>query len=77
MTTEPPGQYPASQYAHTTAFDAGTLAVSEIHNLHYEQYGKKDGKPGECIILSSPVQVSLARTSAFSRNHYNQLNYHT
>jgi len=45
MTTEAPCQHPVSQYAHTSAFDTGTLAVSEIHSLHYEQYGKEDGKP--------------------------------
>ena len=59
MTTEPPGQHPASQYAHTTAFDAGTLAVSEIHNLHYEQYGKQDGKPGESALLCKALYKCL------------------
>lgn len=33
-------------YIHSDAFDSGTLAVGTIHHLHYEQYGKPDGKPG-------------------------------
>jgi len=38
-------------YNHTAAFDTGKLPVSEIHTLHYEQYGKKDGKPGKNTII--------------------------
>jgi proline iminopeptidase len=34
-------------YIHETAFETGRLPVGEIHTLHYEQYGKKDGKPGK------------------------------
>lgn len=33
-------------YTHSAAFDDGFLEVSSIHTLHYEQYGKPDGKPG-------------------------------
>lgn len=32
-------------YTHSAAFDAGFLQVSQIHQIHYEQYGKKDGRP--------------------------------
>ncbi|KAF2479404.1 proline iminopeptidase [Neohortaea acidophila] len=32
-------------YKHSPAFDEGFLQVSELHKLHYEQYGKRDGKP--------------------------------
>ncbi|WPH04585.1 proline iminopeptidase [Acrodontium crateriforme] len=32
-------------YKHSEPFDSGFLAVDNIHNLYYEQYGKKDGKP--------------------------------
>jgi proline iminopeptidase len=39
QTTKPP-------YTHSSAFDEGFLEVSPIHKLHYEQYGKSDGKPG-------------------------------
>lgn len=38
-------------YAHTEAYDSGVLPVGTIHKLHYEQYGKKDGKPGKTIRL--------------------------
>lgn len=34
-------------YSHADAFDEGFLSVGSIHKIHYEQYGKKDGKPGE------------------------------
>ena len=34
-------------YAHAAAFDSGFLPVGEIHKLHYEQYGKLEGKPGK------------------------------
>ena len=39
-------------YAHDDAFDAGFLKVDDIHSLHYEQYGSRDGKPGELHKLS-------------------------
>lgn len=32
-------------YQHADAFDSGVLPVGSIHKLHYEQYGRKDGKP--------------------------------
>ncbi|EGD90439.1 prolyl aminopeptidase [Trichophyton rubrum D6] len=32
-------------YSHADAFDEGFLSVGSIHKIHYEQYGKKDGKP--------------------------------
>ncbi|KAF2170370.1 hypothetical protein M409DRAFT_35925 [Zasmidium cellare ATCC 36951] len=32
-------------YVHSASFDSGTLPVGTIHKLHYEQYGKPDGKP--------------------------------
>ncbi|KAM5495856.1 putative prolyl aminopeptidase [Microsporum canis] len=32
-------------YSHADAFDEGFLPVGSIHKIHYEQYGKKDGKP--------------------------------
>ncbi|KAH8880946.1 proline iminopeptidase [Thozetella sp. PMI_491] len=35
----------APGYQHADAFDLGVLAVGDIHKLHYEQYGKPDGKP--------------------------------
>ncbi|OKL60560.1 hypothetical protein UA08_04410 [Talaromyces atroroseus] len=38
-------QVESREYAHQPAFDRGYLAVGPIHKLHYEQYGKEDGKP--------------------------------
>ncbi|KAJ5946691.1 proline iminopeptidase [Penicillium verhagenii] len=32
-------------YKHSTPFDSGFLRVDSIHDIHYEQYGNKDGKP--------------------------------
>lgn len=37
-------QMPA--YTHSAAFDSGRVAVDDIHQIYYEQYGKRDGKPG-------------------------------
>jgi proline iminopeptidase len=42
---------PSFGYAHTEAFDSRVLPVGTIHKLHYEQYGKKDGKPGKTVHL--------------------------
>jgi hypothetical protein len=38
---------PEIGYTHDDAFDEGDLQVSELHRIHYSQYGKRDGKPGE------------------------------
>ncbi|KFX97638.1 hypothetical protein V490_02688 [Pseudogymnoascus sp. VKM F-3557] len=32
-------------YKHATAFDEGFLQVSQLHKIHYAQYGKKNGQP--------------------------------
>lgn len=32
-------------YAHDEPYDSGFLSVSDIHRIHYEQYGNPDGKP--------------------------------
>lgn len=34
-----------SSYTHDDPYDSGFLAVGDIHKIHYEQYGKQDGKP--------------------------------
>jgi proline iminopeptidase len=60
----PPGQRPVSGYAHTEAFDSGFLAVGEIHQLHYEQYGKKDGKPGKEPFHPTPAVTSNSRSTS-------------
>lgn len=32
-------------YNHDDPYDSGFLPVSDIHKIHYEQYGKQDGQP--------------------------------
>lgn len=34
-------------YIHDDPFDKGSLAVGTIHQIHYEQYGNPDGRPGK------------------------------
>jgi proline iminopeptidase len=44
-----------SGYEHSDPFDEGMLAVSSIHRLHYEQYGRPDGKRGTIIPLKPTI----------------------
>ena len=37
---------PKLGYVHDAPFEASLLKVDEIHSIHYEQYGLKDGLPG-------------------------------
>lgn len=46
-------------YTHDAPFDAGFLNVDDIHKIHYEQYGKKDEKPGT---FSTPPILPIALT---------------
>ena len=32
-------------HRHASAFDEGFLQVSDLHKIHYEQYGREDGRP--------------------------------
>jgi proline iminopeptidase len=41
----------ATGYQHDDAWDTNWLKVDETHELHYQQYGKKDGKPGTKELL--------------------------
>lgn len=52
---------PAKQPGHEHAgpFDAGYLPVDDIHKLHYEQYGKRDGKPGRSNAKSLAALFAL------------------
>lgn len=34
-------------HEHEDAWDQDYLRVDDTHEIYYEQYGKKDGKPGE------------------------------
>jgi proline iminopeptidase len=33
-------------YEHDDSWDTNWLKVDDVHELYYEQYGKKDGKTG-------------------------------
>ena len=33
-------------HEHEDAWDEGWLRVDDVHEIYYQQYGKKDGKPG-------------------------------
>ena len=51
----------SSGYSHSEAFGAGFLSVGSIHQLHYEQYGKQDGKP--VVFLHGGPGGSTSRTN--------------
>lgn len=34
-------------HQHEDAWDRGWLRVDDVHEIYYQQYGKKDGKPGQ------------------------------
>ncbi|KAJ5809880.1 uncharacterized protein N7503_002098 [Penicillium pulvis] len=59
-----------SGYTHSDAFDSGTLAVGTIHRLHYEQYGKPDGKPVLFLHGGPGGQTSKANTAYFNPSIY-------
>jgi hypothetical protein len=44
-----------SGHQHSEAWDSGFLQVDDLHNLHYEQYGPRDGKPGWFSSLNLPA----------------------
>ncbi|KAK8115905.1 Alpha/Beta hydrolase protein [Apiospora sp. TS-2023a] len=52
-------------YVHEDAFDEGFLQVDQIHNLHYEQYGPKDGKPVIFLHGGPGAGTSKANTAFF------------
>jgi hypothetical protein len=35
-----------TSYEHEDAWDVNWLRVDDTHELYYQQFGKKDGKPG-------------------------------
>lgn len=47
---------PPAGYTHGDPWDVNWLRVDPIHELYYQQYGKKDGKPG-IYMLTPPVLV--------------------
>jgi hypothetical protein len=49
-------------YQHDDAWDQGHLRVDDIHEVYYEQYGKKDGKPGELMLFLVLIDCALRNT---------------
>jgi pimeloyl-ACP methyl ester carboxylesterase len=52
-------------YRHSTPFDSGFLSVGSIHKIHYEQYGNKDGRPGNLRDLFRCAGLELILTVVF------------
>jgi proline iminopeptidase len=42
-------------YEHEDAWDVNWLRVDDIHELYYQQFGKKNGKPGGSRISLSQL----------------------
>jgi proline iminopeptidase len=57
-------------YKHDPSYDSGYLEVSDIHRLHYEQYGKEDGKPVVFLHGGPGGQTSYANTIFFDPSFY-------
>lgn len=38
---------PQEGYDHEEAFESSMLPVDDIHSIHYEQYGLRNGLPGK------------------------------
>ncbi|CAL5868432.1 uncharacterized protein PFLUO_LOCUS2657 [Penicillium psychrofluorescens] len=59
-----------TSYTHSDAFDQGRLKVSDLHTLHYEQYGKPDGKPVIFLHGGPGGNTSKASTVYFDPSVY-------
>ena len=57
-------------YKHDSPYDSGFLKVSDIHRLHYEQYGKQDGKPVVFLHGGPGGQTSFSNTTFFDPSFY-------
>ncbi|OKL57334.1 hypothetical protein UA08_07456 [Talaromyces atroroseus] len=57
-------------YSHGPAFDEGFLSVSSLHALHYEQYGKVDGKPALFLHGGPGGSTSQSNTIYFNPSVY-------
>jgi hypothetical protein len=43
-------------YTHKEEFDSGDLQVSDLHRIHYVQYGEPNGKTGKTIFPTRITQ---------------------
>lgn len=50
-------------HQHEDAWDKDWLKVDDTHEIYYEQYGKKDGKPGMIQTIHTNTNLS---THAYS-----------
>ncbi|KAL4861790.1 proline iminopeptidase [Aspergillus spectabilis] len=57
-------------YTHSDAFDTGILPVSDIHTLHYEQYGNPAGKPVLFLHGGPGGSTSKSNTKFFNPSIY-------
>ncbi|POS71567.1 hypothetical protein DHEL01_v210038 [Diaporthe helianthi] len=57
-------------YAHEQAWDVDWLRVDSIHELFYQQYGKKDGKPVMYLHGGPGGHVSKINTAFFDPDQY-------
>lgn len=55
----------ASGYAHEDAWDSGWLRVDSTHELYYEQYGKRDGRPALYLHGGPGGHTTKANTAFF------------
>ena len=57
-------------YTHNDPYDSGFLPVGDIHQIHYEQYGKTDGKPVVFLHGGPGGSTSKASTVFFDPDIY-------
>ncbi|KAL9106768.1 MAG: hypothetical protein Q9227_008267 [Pyrenula ochraceoflavens] len=57
-------------YEHCAPFDSGFLDVGLIHQIHYEQYGNKDGKPVVFLHGGPGGSTSVKNTIFFNPSVY-------
>ena len=57
-------------YKHDPPFHTGYLQVSELHKLHFEQYGRWDGKPVVFLHGGPGGQTTYSNTAFFDPTFY-------
>jgi proline iminopeptidase len=61
---------PVTGYQHADAWDKNWLRVDDTHELYYEQYGPKDGKPAIYLHGGPGGHISKANTKFFDPSVY-------
>lgn len=57
-------------HQHDDAYEKDWLRVDDIHELYYEQYGKKDGKPTVYLHGGPGGRITKSNTQFFDANQY-------